>query len=176
MPGLETTISLLEMSEMATEFCRKKSFVTDWCWQSRPARRERQTPRAPCIVEEPLGCINPYLWAPTDKVPSQATCCSLENPITDCRGTLGNTPPGNLSPSARITDRTSSSFTVSSAHSASLSFTLTDLVSLSCTLLSPLSVFVSLLPHLSLLFFPCLVLPILSFHRPPPQSLCISMF
>ena len=30
-PGLETTISLLEMSEMATEFRREKSFVTDRC-------------------------------------------------------------------------------------------------------------------------------------------------
>lgn len=106
-----------------------------------------------------------------DKVPSQTTCCSLENPITDCRGTLGNAPPGNLSPSARTRDRTSSSLTTSLPHSASLSFTLTDLVSLSSTLLSPLSVFVSPLPHLSLLFSSCLVLPILSSHRPPPRFL-----
>lgn len=163
---------------MATEFCRKKSFVTDWRWQHRPTRRERQTPRALCIVEEPLGCINPYLWAPTNKVPSQTTCCSLENPITDCRGTLGNTPPGNLSPSARTRDRTSSSLATSSAYSGSLSFTLTDLVSLLYSSLPFIRLCLSSASSITLVFTlsSCLVLPILSSHRPPPLLLCISMF
>lgn len=163
---------------MATEFCRKKSFVTDWCWQRRPTRRERQTPRAPCAVEEPLGCINPYLWAPTNKVPSQTTCCSLENPITDCRGTLGNTPPGNLSPSAHTRDRTLSSLATSSAHSASLSFTLTDFLSFLYSSLPFIRLCFSSASSITLVFTlsSCLVLPILSSHRLPPRSLCISMF
>lgn len=162
---------------MATEFCRKKSFVTDWCWHCRQMRRERQTPKAPCEVEEPLGCINPYLWAPMNKVPSQTTCCSLENPITDCRGTLGNTPPGNLSPSARTRDRTSSSLSTSSAHFVSLSFILADFLFLLYPSLPFICLWFSSASFITLLFTlssfcPCYLLPdcpSVVMHRFPPS-------
>jgi len=99
-----------------------------------------------------------------NKVRSQTTCCSLENPITDCRGTLGNTPPGNLSPSARIRDRTSSSLSTSSAHSVSLSFTLTDFLSLLWSSLPFICLCFSSASSITLVFTLscCLVWPILS--------------
>lgn len=68
-----------------------------------------------------------------NKVPSQTTCCTLENPITDCRGTLGNTPLGNLSASAHIRGRTLSSFSSFSVHSTTFPIHLNWLFCVLCS-------------------------------------------
>lgn len=167
------------MSEMATEFCRKKSFVRDWCWQRRLTRRERQTPRAPGIAEEPLGCINPYLWAPTNKVPSQTTCCSLGKSYYRLQGDTWEHSAGK-SVSLGTYQRQDIEFSHHLLGSFCLSFIHSDWFSL--------SLLYSSLPFIRLcLFFAssitlvftlssCLVLAILSSSRLSPQSLCISMF
>lgn len=112
-----------------------------------------------------------------NKVPSQTTCCSLENPITNCRGTLENTPPGNLSPSAHIRGRTLSSLSTSLAHSVSLSFTLNDFLSPWYSSFPYICLCFSSPSFINLLFNPssCLVLSIPSSQRLPLQLLCISM-
>lgn len=161
---------------MATEFSRKKSFVTDLYWQCRPVRREQQTPRVPGILEEPLGCINPYLWAPTNKVPSQATCCSLENPITHRRRdtwehstgksvSLGSYQRQDIEFSRHLLDSFCLSFIHSGWFSLSHLYSSFPLIRLCLSSASSIT--------LVFVLSSCLVLPTLSSHR-PPLSGCVS--
>lgn len=164
---------------MATEFSRKKSFVTDLCWQRRPTRRERQTPRARCILEEPLGCINPYLWAPTKQ--SSLTGYLLQ-PGKSYYRLQGDTWEHSTGKSVSLGtyQRQDIEFSCHLLGSFCLSFIHSNWFSLFllCSSLPFIRLCLSSASSITLVFTlsRCLVLPILSSHRPPPQSLCISTF